>query len=96
MGSKLLALKDRILRELFLGIIIWEEWKDLLVALWADPSIVNICPMEVLWFTHVYTSLVIPIKTHLAIHSLLVILDLLHANRAGKRPWVSFNIATYK
>ena len=28
LGSKLLALKDRILRELFLDVITWEEWKD--------------------------------------------------------------------
>ena len=63
-----------------------------MVTLWADLFIFNICPMEVLLFTHVYTSTVIPIITYFAIKCMLVVLDLLLTNRAGKGPRVRFYI----
>ena len=35
------------------------------ITLWADPPIVNVCPVKVFFHVHIHTSTVTPIKAHL-------------------------------
>ena len=35
------------------------------ITLWADPPIVSVCPVKVLFHVHIHTSMVTPIKAHL-------------------------------